>query len=64
MAPEVQEPAKVVDLMEALRRSLDSVSTTKKKTAKVLEVKGRGSKVKATEAKGTKAGGIKKVASR
>jgi len=59
VAPEVQEPTKVVDLMEALRRSLESVSTTKKKTAKVLEVKGQGAKVK-----GTKTGGIKKVASR
>src|SRR3954462_257298 len=34
VAPEVQEPAKVVDLMEALRRSLDSVSAEKKKPAK------------------------------
>src|SRR5262245_37038560 len=34
VAPEVQEPAKVVDLMEALRRSLDSVSVEKKKPAK------------------------------
>jgi DNA end-binding protein Ku len=34
VAPEVQEPPKVVDLMEALRRSLDSVSTEKKKPAK------------------------------
>ena len=34
VAPEVQEPAKVVDLMEALRRSLDSVSTEKKKPVK------------------------------
>jgi DNA end-binding protein Ku len=34
VAPEVQEPARVVDLMEALRRSLDSVSTEKKKPAK------------------------------
>src|SRR5215216_4931829 len=34
VAPEVQEPAKVVDLMEALRRSLDSVSGEKKKPAK------------------------------
>ncbi|MGE0593394.1 MAG: Ku protein [Vicinamibacterales bacterium] len=34
VAPEVQEPAKVVDLMEALRRSLDSVSTVKKTPAK------------------------------
>src|SRR5918912_1090452 len=34
VAPEVQEPPKVVDLMEALRRSLDSVSKEKKKPAK------------------------------
>src|SRR5262249_26399156 len=34
VAPEEQEPPKVVDLMEALRRSLDAVSTDKKKTVK------------------------------
>ena len=34
VAPEIQEPPKVVDLMEALRRSLDSVSSDKKKPAK------------------------------
>ena len=34
VAPDVQEPPKVVDLMEALRRSLDSVSTEKKKPVK------------------------------
>src|SRR5512145_583062 len=34
VAPEVQEPPKVVDLMEALRKSLDSVSADKKKLAK------------------------------
>jgi DNA end-binding protein Ku len=34
VAPEVAEPPKVVDLMEALRRSLDSVSKDKKKPAK------------------------------
>ena len=34
VAPDVQEPARVVDLMEALKRSLDSVSTEKKKPAK------------------------------
>ena len=34
VAPEVQEPARVVDLMEALKRSLDSVSQDKKKPAK------------------------------
>src|SRR5689334_21708539 len=35
VAPDVQEPPKVVDLMEALRKSLDAVSQEKKKTAKV-----------------------------
>ena len=34
VAQDVQEPPKVVDLMEALRRSLDSVSGDKKKPAK------------------------------
>ena len=54
VAPEVQEPARVVDLMEALRRSLDSVSTDKKKPAKAAiaaaaaksKVKGQKSKVR------------------
>jgi DNA end-binding protein Ku len=32
-APEVQEPAKVVNLMDALRRSLDSISATRQKPA-------------------------------
>jgi len=36
VAPEVQEPAKVVDLMEALRRSLDAVSGERKKPAKAV----------------------------
>ena len=34
VAPETEEPPKVVDLMEALRRSLDAVSADKKKPAK------------------------------
>jgi DNA end-binding protein Ku len=34
VAPAEEAPPKVVDLMEALRRSLDQVSTGKKKTAK------------------------------
>ena len=34
VAPEIQEPTRVVDLMEALKRSLDSVSHEKKKPAK------------------------------
>ena len=44
VASDVQEPPKVVDLMEALRRSLDTVSATKKKPAKVTVA--RKSKVK------------------
>jgi len=46
VAPEFQDPPKVVDLMEALRRSLDSVSTTKKKPAKVTLAAPRKSKAK------------------
>ena len=34
VAPEIQEPPKVVDVMEALRRSLNTVSADKKKPAK------------------------------
>jgi DNA end-binding protein Ku len=33
VAPEVEAPPKVVNLMEALRKSLDSISTNKKKSA-------------------------------
>ena len=33
VAPEVEAPPKVVNLMEALRKSLDSISATRKKTA-------------------------------
>ena len=39
VAPEVAEPPRVVDLMEALRRSLDSVSADKKKPAKAAIAK-------------------------
>jgi DNA end-binding protein Ku len=55
IAPEVREPEKVVDLMEALRRSLNSVSAEKKKPAKVVAAK---TKVKAVAngAKKRKAG--------
>jgi DNA end-binding protein Ku len=55
VAPEVQEPQKVVDLMEALRRSLDSVSKEKKKPAKAAmaearkSVKGQGVKGKSRQ---------------
>src|SRR5678815_3404739 len=37
VATEEQAPPKVVNLMDALRQSLDRVSTTKKKAAKVVE---------------------------
>jgi len=39
VAPEIQEPPKVVDLMEALRRSLNTVSADKKKPAKMEAAK-------------------------
>lgn len=35
VAPEVEAPPKVVNLMEALRKSLDSISATKKPAASV-----------------------------
>jgi DNA end-binding protein Ku len=43
VAPEVEEPPKVVDLMEALRRSLDAVSADKKKPAKAKLVEAEAS---------------------
>jgi len=50
VAPEVQEPPKVVNLMEALRKSLDSVSTTKKKPAKAgIAAVPRKAKAKSTK---------------
>ena len=55
VAAEVQEPPKVVDLMEALRRSLNSVSTEKKKSAKAPLT--AVAKTKATKAA---ASGVKK----
>ena len=33
VTPEIEAPPKVVNLMEALRKSLDSISTAKKKSA-------------------------------
>src|SRR5215207_3980155 len=48
VAPEMQEPPKVVDLMEALRRSLNSVSGEKKKPAKAPLTAVAKSKTKAT----------------
>ena len=54
VAPEIQEPPKVVDLMEALRRSLDSVSSDKKKPAKAALDK-PAAKAKAANGKKRKA---------
>ena len=36
MAPTVEAPARVVNLMDALKKSLDAVSTGKKKPAKAV----------------------------
>jgi DNA end-binding protein Ku len=58
VAPEIQEPTRVVDLMEALKRSLDSVSQEKKKPAKAdLQ------KAAAKAAKGAAAGARKRKVS-
>ena len=54
VAPVEEAPPKVVDLMEALRKSLDQVSSGKKKTTKVVE---------ATAAKGSKKAAKKRKAS-
>lgn len=45
----MQEPQKVVDLMEALRRSLDSVSKEKKKPAKATIAAARKAKARGQE---------------
>ena len=39
VAPEIEAPPKVVNLMEALRKSLDSVSAAKKKPARIAAIK-------------------------
>ncbi len=54
VAPEVQEPARVVDLMEALKRSLDSVSRDKKKPAKAVLKKAAAAKTVKNAANGAK----------
>ena len=54
VVPEIQDPPKVVDLMEALRRSLDSVSTTKKKPAKVTLAASRKPKAKSRKSHAVK----------
>ena len=51
VSPEIQEPPKVVDLMEALRRSLNSVSGEKKKPAKAGLKKAAKPKVVAAASK-------------
>jgi DNA end-binding protein Ku len=57
VTPEEQEPPKVVDLMEALRRSLDAVSADKKKPVKAdLARPSAKAKAAATPAKKRKAG--------
>jgi DNA end-binding protein Ku len=48
VAPAEEAPPKVVDLMEALRRSLDQVSAGKKKTAVAKVAKGAAKKRKAS----------------
>jgi DNA end-binding protein Ku len=57
VTPEEQEPPKVVDLMEALRRSLDAVSADKKKPVKAdLAKPAVKAKAPAAAAKKRKAG--------
>ena len=57
VAPEVQEPPKVVDLMEALRRSLNTVSREKKKPVKAdLKKTSARTKTTANGARKRKAG--------
>jgi DNA end-binding protein Ku len=48
VAPAEEAPPKVVDLMEALRKSLDQVSAGKKKTATVKAEKAPAKKRKAS----------------
>ena len=47
VAPKEEAAPKVIDLMEALRRSLDQVSAGRKPTAKVGRGEGRGPAKKA-----------------
>jgi DNA end-binding protein Ku len=52
VATEEEAPPKVVNLMEALRQSLDRVSETKKRTAKIAPARnGRAAKVSAKKRK-------------
>jgi len=52
VAPTEEAPPKVVNLMEALRKSLDRVSENKKRTAKIVQTKGRASKGARKRARG------------
>ncbi len=56
VAPAVEEPPKVVDLMEALRRSLNTVSAEKKKPAKANMPKPARAKATGNGARKRKAG--------
>jgi DNA end-binding protein Ku len=51
VAPVEEAPPKVVNLMDALRQSLDRVSTGKKKTAKVVEAEKPAARAKAAPKK-------------
>jgi len=51
MEPEEKAPPKVADLMEALKRSLDSVSSGRKKPAKVAEMPKRAAAAERSRAK-------------
>ena len=51
VATEEQAPPKVVNLMDALRQSLDRVSSTKKKAAKVAEIEKPAKAAKAAPVK-------------
>ena len=60
IAPEEEAPPKVVDLMEALRRSLDQVSSGKKKTAKVEDTPAEKTEQQANQPKVAAAKGAAK----
>jgi DNA end-binding protein Ku len=47
VAPEIEAPSKVVNLMEALRKSLDTVSATKKRPAKAAMPKSQAKRKRA-----------------
>ncbi len=60
VAPAEEAPPKVVNLMEALRKSLDRVSTSKKKTAKIVSARG-GRGGAAGEARGATTAGKRRA---